>query len=363
MDGAFSAPRGAIGMTALVVAWALLALGFTVVTLRALARPHAAPFAEETPPILLLRPADAPTPLEQRNLATPVDYTGPLEQVVLSPAPPVLPPGVRWVRSDPASANRKVGHLLHGIAAVPPAGRIVVAVDADVLVDGALLAALAAPIAGGAALASAAPSPQPAAGIVPTAVRALLRHTHQSFVALDAMAVGAHAICGKAMALGPVALDGLAAVPDRLGEDLELAKWLHARGERVALAGVAAVVPQAVRAPLGPAHERFTRWMQVLRAHRPALYPMVPLLFTPSLPVLVFAVALGTPAALAAVVALWAGRTALAWRLDPLGPFAWPLGEALLLSAFVRSLGRRTVVWRGRRFRLARDGRMEPLAS
>jgi ceramide glucosyltransferase len=349
-------------MTVLVVTWALLALGFTVVTLRALARPRRVSPAA-APPVLLLRPADAPTVLEQRNLATPIDYAGPLEQVVLSPTPLVLPPDVRWVRSDPASANRKVGHLLHGIAAVPPAGRIVVAVDADVRVDGALLAALAAPVADGAALASAAPSPAAAAGVVPAAVRALLCHTHQSFVALDVVAVGAHAICGKAMALGPVALAGLAAVPDHLGEDLELAKWLHARGERVTLADVAAVVPQATHAPLGPAHDRFTRWMQVLRAHRPALYPTVPLLFAPSLPLLVAAIALGTPAALAAVAALWTGRTLLAWRLDRVGAFGWPLGEALLLSAFVRSLGRRTVVWRGRRFRLARDGRMEALPS
>lgn len=350
-------------MSALVVAWALVALGFTVVTLRALGRRVPWPIAADAPPILLLRPADAPTPLELRNLATPVDYAGRVEHVVLAPSAPELPADVRWVRSDPSSANRKVGHLLHGLAMVPPAGRIVVAVDADVVVDGALLASLTAPLAHGAVLASAAPAPQPAPGVVPAAVRALLRHTQQSFVALDAVAVGAHAICGKAMALTPVALDGLAAVPDRLGEDLELAKWLYVRGHRVALADAPAVIPQAAHASLAPAHARFTRWMQVLRAHRPGLYPTVPLLFAPSLPLLVVAAMVGTPGALGAVAALWAGRTLLARRLDPVGCLGWPLGEALLLSAWVRSLGRRTVTWRGRRFRLARDGRMEPLPS
>lgn len=349
-------------MTALLVGWALLAIGFTVVTMRALAGRSPVPVAD-APPILLLRPADAPTALEVRNLGTPIDYPGAVEHVVLSPAPPLLPAGIRWVRSDPRSPNRKVGHLLHGLATVPPAGRVVVAVDADVLVDGALLTSLVASLAGGAALASAAPAPEPAPGVGPTAVRALLCHTHQSFVALDAVAVGAHAICGKAMALTPVALEGLAAVPDHLGEDLELAKWLHARGLGVALADARARIPQAPYAPLGPAHDRFTRWMQVLRAHRPALYPSVPLLFTPSLPLLATAVALGTPPVLAAVAALWTARTMLARRLDPVAPYAWPLGEALLLSAFVRSLGRRTVTWRGRRFRLARDGRMEALPS
>lgn len=350
-------------MTVIVVGWALLALGFTMVTVRALHRRPAPLVATATPPILLLRPADAPTALERASLATPIVYAGGVEHVVLSPTPPVLPAGVRWVSSDPVTANRKVGHLLRGLAVVPPAGRVVVAIDADVVVDGALLSALAGPLATGAALVSAAPAPQPAAGLVPATVRALLRHTHLSFDALDAMTVGAHAICGKAMALSPAAVDGLGAVAEHLGEDLELAKWLHERGLTVALAGVDARVPQTPHAPLGPAVERFTRWMQVLRAHRPGLYPTVPLLFTPSLPLLVAAIALRTPAVLAAVAALWAGRTLLAWRLSPYGAFAWPLGEALLLAAFVRSLARRTVVWRGRRFRLARDGRMEPVAS
>ncbi len=350
-------------MTVLVVVWALLALGFTMVTVRALGRRPVPGIATATPSILLLRPADAPTSRERASLAVPLVYAGPVEHVVLSPAPPVLPAGVRWVRSDPVTPNRKVGHVLHGLAVVPPAGRVVVVIDADVVVDGALLSALAGPLADGAALVSAAPAPQPAAGLVAAAVRALLRHTHLSFDALDAMTVGAHAICGKAMALSPAAIDGLGAVADHLGEDLELAKWLHERGLTVALAGVVARVPQTPHAPVAPALERFTRWMQVLRAHRPGLYPTVPLLFTPSLPLLLAAIVLDTPSALAAVAALWAGRTLLAWRLAPLGAFAWPLGEALLLVAFVRSLARRTVVWRGRRFRLARDGRMEPVTS
>jgi ceramide glucosyltransferase len=116
------------------------------------------------------------------------------------------------------------------------------------------------------------------------------------------------------------------------------------------------------RAPLDPARARFTRWMQVLRAHRPVLWLTVPLLFTPSLPLLAVAPIAGTGGRLA-ILALWAARTLLAWRLEPAGAWwTWPLGEGLLLLAFVRSLGLRTLTWRGRRFRLSRGGRMQAVA-
>ena len=351
-------------MRPLLVAWALLASAFTLVTLVRRARRPAPPgLRGAVPPVLLLRPGDRLTPRELATVATPVDWPARFDHVVLSPARPALPAGVRWLASDPATPNRKVGHLLHALATFPHGGRVVCAVDADVAVDAELLAALVAPVVAGAALVTAAPEPLPARGLGPRAVRALLCHTHQSFDALDAVSAGAKAVCGKAMALGPAAIAGLGAVRDRVGEDLELAKWLHARGAAVVLAGARAPVPQVGHAPVGPAFDRFTRWMQVLRAHRPALLPTVPLLLTPSLPLAVAALAVPTGPVVAAVGALWLLRTLLAFRLERRGCLGWPLGEALLLAAFARALVRRTVVWRGRSFRVARDGRMEPRAA
>src|SRR5207237_668407 len=110
-------------------------------------------------PVLLLRPVDAPTPRELENLATPIDYAGPLEQVVVSPYRPRLAPGVRWLPSDPLTPNRKVGHLLYALEVLRTEGRVVLAVDADVAVTGALVEGLAAPVASGAALSTAAPTP------------------------------------------------------------------------------------------------------------------------------------------------------------------------------------------------------------
>jgi len=349
---------------AVLVGWALLASGFTVLALVRLGRRREATAVPQVaPPVLLLRPADALRPGEARTLAVPCHWPAALDHVVLSPEPPPLPPGGRWLRSDPSVPNRKIGHLLHALSVLPHDGRVVCAVDADVAVDARLLAALVTPLLAGAPLVTAAPEPVPARGLGPRAARAVLVHTHQSFVALDALSIGPKAICGKAMALGAQAIAALPALCDRLGEDLDLAKWLHARGHRPVLAAAPARLPQEDGAPVTLALDRFTRWMQVLRAHRPGLFPAVPLLFAPSLPLVLGALAVPAPALVAAVVVLWGVRSGLAWRLGRRGWLAWPLGEAILAVAFARALLRRTVVWRGRSFRVRRHGRMEPLPA
>ncbi len=344
------------------VAWAALATGFTAVTLRRLAaaagRP--VPSRRDAPPILLLRPADALTAVERRNLATPIRYPGPLEQIVVTPCRPLLPARVRWLRSDPAVPNRKVGHLVAALRAAPPGDRIVVSIDADVRVDARMLAALAAAVRDGAALAAAAPRPLRARGVAARMVRALLVHGHLSFVALDVMRAGAPGVCGKAMALGPAALAMLPALGDVVGEDLELAARLHAAGEGIRLVGPPARVPQA--APVREPVARFTRWMQVLAAHRPALVPAIPLLFAPTIPLGVLAAATASPRLALAILALVVVRTRLARRLCRRDALAWPLGEALLLAAWLRAIGARTVRWRGRRFVVRRGGRLEEAA-
>jgi hypothetical protein len=253
---------------------------------------------------------------------------------------------------------------------------VVLAVDADVAVTGALVEALAAPVAAGAALSTAAPTPIGVRGMVSWAVTGLLRHSHHSFRALHAMSAGAKAVCGKALGLSPVAAEELRGLADHIGEDLELAKRLHARGQAVALAEEPALVPMEPMPSWRPAVERFTRWMQVLASHRPGLYPTVPLLFTPTLPLVALATALGSWKLGAATGALVLVRTLLSWRLAVLtksstalapSPFlavtaAWLLGEALLLASFLRSTWQAgTVTWRGRTYLLQRGGRMAPV--
>ncbi|XXF79012.1 glycosyltransferase [Myxococcaceae bacterium GXIMD 01537] len=356
--------------------WALLATGFSAVALARLPWRRSAGVGTQVP-VLLLRPVDAPTAQEVENLARPVDYAGPLAHVVVSPERPDLARGVVWLPSDPATPNRKVGHLLHALASLETQGRVVLVVDADVAVTGALVEGLAAPVAAGAALSTAAPTPVEARDAVGRAVAGLLRRSHHSFRALHVMSAGAKAVCGKALGLSPEAMAELPELAEHIGEDLELARRIHSRGRDVALCEVPAVVPLGEMPSARPAVDRFTRWMQVLLSHRPGLYPTVPLLFTPTPPLLVLSGVLASPALAAATAVLVAVRTALSWRLAALstplsaaeGPaggrrgdvLAWLAGEALLLAAFVRSLlNPRTVTWRGRTYALLRGGRMAP---
>ncbi|WP_164008460.1 glycosyltransferase family 2 protein [Pyxidicoccus trucidator] len=367
-------------MSALVLvslSWVVLATGFSGVALARLLRSRrtASPTGTKVP-VLLLRPVDAPTPRELENLATPIDYAGPLEQVVVSPYRPRLAPGVRWLPSDPLTPNRKVGHLLYALEVLQTQGRVVLAVDADVAVTGALVEGLASPVASGAALSTAAPTPVGPEDGASRAMAGLLRYTHHSFRALDAMSAGAKAVCGKALGLSPVAMEALKDLADHIGEDLELSKRLHARGLEVALSGAPAVVPLGAVESWGTPLARFTRWMQVLASHRPALFPTVPLLFTPTLPLVLLAGVLGSPLLVGAVAGLVTVRTLLALRLavlsTPAGlpgstvdtglPYAltdWLLGEGLLLVAFLCSLWQQgTVTWRGRTYALQPGGRM-----
>lgn len=358
---------------ALGLGWAMLAGGFSAVALARLMR-RRGPAGSTRAAVLLVRPVDAPTARELENLARPVDYAGPVEHVVLSPSRPPLPEHVQWIASDPAVPNRKVGHVLRALEARPDSHRVVVVVDADVAVTGALVEGLAAPVVTGAALSTAVPTPVGECSGAQRAVAGLLRRTHHSFRALHVMSAGARAVCGKALGLGPRALEELPALAEHIGEDLELSQRLHARGLDVALCEVPALVPLAPgswRAAL----ERFTRWMQVLESHRPALYPTVPLLFTPTWPLLGLALAGGSAALAWGVGGLIAVRTLLAWRLAVLSaPEAegsgawrhlsldWLWGEALLLAAFLTSLWRAPrVTWRGRTYALHAGGRMSPV--
>lgn len=359
-------------MSWLVVPWAVAAACFSLlalVRLRRAVRPRE-PRVRRRPHVLLLRPVDAPTPLELENLAAPIDYAGELTHCVVSPFRPRLSsPNVRWLPSDPLTKNRKVGHLAYALATLPRSqpGRaqktVVLCADADVRVDGALVSSLVDEVLGGAALASAAPRPELRDDVVGRAVRGLLVQSHHGFEALDVMSAGAKAVCGKALALSPAAEAELVRLGDCIGEDLELSQILHERGLEVTLAQAPALVPQPARQPLGGVLDRFTRWMQVLRAHRPALFPTVPLFFAPTPVLMVLAAVAATPEAAAALSLLVGARIALANQLDrrPGLRFEWLLAEGLLLVCWLRSLWNgRVVTWRGRRFSLERGGRMVP---
>jgi hypothetical protein len=221
-----------------------------------------------------------------------------------------------------------------------------------------LVDALAAPVREGAALCTAAPQIE-ARGWGGAALSGILDHGPHSLAALDRMSVGAPAVCGKACALGPAAQEWMPRLTRVAGEDLELSLRLHAAGHRVALAAAPAPVHSG-RLGLRATLDRMTRWLQVLRAHRPALFPTVPLLIAPTVPLLAASLIASAPLATVLSIELLFLRVALAvaLRRSRRAPWAWLLGELVLLVAFARALVEREVVWRGQRYRLAAGGAM-----
>lgn len=349
----------------IIVGWAVLAAGFSLVTVWRIARARRQRLAPRSfPRVILLRPMDAPTPRELENLGQSIDYPGELEQLVVSPYRPRLPPGVCWLPSDPPTPNRKAGHLAYALAVIDREDAVVLAVDADVRVDGALVRSLVAPLLEGAALSMAAPVVDETNGLAARSLRALLSETHHNFRALYLMSAGAKAVCGKALGLGPEAISLLPSLTRCIGEDLELASLLAARGASVALADSSARTTVDASLQFPSAVARFTRWMRVLRAHRGPLYPTVPLLFAPTWILCSLALLFPTTPALVAVLSLMAARTVLAFALNranqssSFAPLDWLGGELLLLASFAASLTSRRVHWRGRTFELARGGRM-----
>ncbi|MDQ3264362.1 MAG: carotenoid biosynthesis protein [Myxococcota bacterium] len=333
--------------SALWWAWCLTAILFTAVALvRVLRRSRLAP-SQASRRVLLLRPVDAPSPSELENLS--VSLPG-VEQVVVSSYRLRLPDAVRWLPSDPPGFNRKLGHLKYALAVREEVTRPVLVVDADVRVDTALVDSLLSALESGAALAWAAPRPSQR-GVE----RGLLVQSVHSFEVLEEMSLGSTPLCGKAMALGPQACAVLATLPDCLGEDLELSRALSARGLPVRLAGEARM-PARV-----PAVARYTRWMQVLRAHRPALFPTVPLLFACTPPLLLVAAVEGSLAMGAGGAVLVLLRATLASVLErrPGVFLGWLGAELLLLWCWCRALvqGSR-VVWRGRPLVVGAEGRL-----
>lgn len=352
-------------LATLVLGWTVAAAVFSAVTLFRVLRLRPASRPPAVPPLLLLRPLDEPTEGELLNLALPLPPDLPVRHVVVSPYRPQLPDGVDWHYSDPPCLNRKVGHVLYAVDTLRRPGEQVLVVDADVAADRALLEGLSGALSAGAALSNAAPEPAGGTGLGAAAVRGLLRSSQHSFVALDLMSTGSKAVCGKALGLSDPALEALRALAGHIGEDLELARELHEKGLTVVRAPVAARMP--LRGPTSPgsAFRRFRRWMQVLRAHRAALFPTVPLLLAPTPLLLVLAVLVGSPAVVTALALLLALRIALGLALTrgcpdaAEGGWEWLLGEALLLAAWVGALGGRTVDWRGGSFTLRPGGRME----
>lgn len=184
-----------------------------------------------------------------------------------------------------------------------------------------------------------------------------------------------HGLVGKLFAVRADALagaGGFAALTTHLGEDMELARRLRARGHTIEAAPIVARSLCSGRT-WEQAEDRIGRWIKVIRAQRPTLLASYPLLFFATVPILLLAAAaapaspaLAPGVAIAAVTvrlavalaaASAAGRRASLHRLvaDAL------LADTLLAAAFVRALRSRRVVWRDVPLTIDRGGQLRLL--
>ena len=158
-------------------------------------------------------------------------------------------------------------------------------------------------------------------------------------------------------------MGGFGSLVGYLGEDVELARRLRARGDRVEVAGVARTQPRGsgLRDALG----RLSRWLLVVRGQRPALLATYPLLFFPAVPAALVAWSAGGALAHVACALFVAPRLAIALWALPAGfrrgsPVVAILGglvaDGAIALAFCRALVTARTTWRGTMLRVGRGG-------
>jgi ceramide glucosyltransferase len=163
------------------------------------------------------------------------------------------------------------------------------------------------------------------------------------------------------------AVGGFASLTQILGEDIEIARRIRARG------GSIRVTPFAVRSlatgrSFGQVVQRYARWLVIIRAQRPWLLLSYPVLFFAS-PLLLALSAVAAPFApipaitaavitIAARLSIAVGAARAAGRKITLSAALTDaaLADLLLACAFARALRTRTVVWRSAVLTVDRSG-------
>jgi ceramide glucosyltransferase len=270
--------------------------------------------------------------------------------------------------------NRKTDQLARTLACESSCTRIVIVADSDVDLEDVPLDELTAPLAEERVAAVwAAPveiAPRTLGDRASAAVLDASLHSFPLLAALDPAGM-----VGKLFAIRREALDevgGFGALVEHLGEDMELARRLHAAGWRTRLAPVLAPSLAHGRS-WDQVVQRYARWVTVIRAQRPHLLWTYPGVMFATLLVLslgLLSASVGGPHALVGVVVavssrVFVGCLARVRSGRPLRPHYLPrdivLADLLLALAFIRALCSRRVVWRG--VELRPDERTGTLAS
>lgn len=277
--------------------------------------------------------------------------------------------------------NRKVSQIQAVVASMREPFDVLLVADSDVDLTCADLDALIAPLTRGEGdkvdVTWAPPAefaePETFADRASSAVLGGSLHAFPLLCTLDEGGLVGKLFAARRSALAGIG--GIGALAEYLGEDMELARRIKARG------GLVVAAPMVARSVLAgrswdQAASRLSRWLMVIRAQRPALLPSYPFLFFAT-PLIILAAALTAPFAprlaaatialtlvsrlMVALVAAWASGRKVGLRRAAVDA---ALGDLLLAVAFARVFQSRQVVWRDNvltidRSGLAREGALE----
>jgi ceramide glucosyltransferase len=366
-----SAMMAALGCAYLIVA-AILVGRF------ATDRPRAPP--SPAPGVTLMKPLCGAEPWLYDNLASfcRQDYPGAVTLVcgVLDPADGAtavveelrrnLPSAAIALVADPRphGPNRKLSNLTNMAARIDQP--LVVISDSDVRVERDYLSRVAAALADDSVgcvtcLYYGQPDEEPWSQVAALGIDA---HFLPSVIV--GLALGRAQPCfGSTIALRRTTLEaigGFAAFADRLADDYAIGQAVRATGARVAIPHFA-VAHQCAYAHWRDLWAQELRWARTIRGIDPAGHAGAIVMHPFAWALMALLGGGGTPALALAAGAI-ACRLALLWRVEralgiPRHPY-WliPMRDLFSAAVYVASYLGRDVVWRGRRYRVGRDGKM-----
>ncbi len=276
---------------------------------------------------------------------------------------------IRLVIDPPTQVNRKASHL----ETLAEAARydLLVASDSDMRVTPDYLRRVVAPFANpGIGLVTC-----PYRGVAPLTLTARLEALHMDATFLPAVTVARrflnmHFALGATIAVRRQALaqiGGFAAVADFLADDFQLGFQIARQGYRVHLSDyvVACVLG---RTTFQEQWQREVRWARCNRFSRPLEYPGLVLTFSTPLALLLVLATWGAPfawlaLAISLVVRWLVGWTVMGWignREQRRLLVFLPVRDLLSACVWCAGLVGRRIVWRGVKYRVRPDGRLEP---
>lgn len=347
--------------------------------------------ASRPPPLTVLKPLCGAEPGLDHSLRSfcEQEYAGGVQIVfgVQHPADPALAvlEGLKRdyprldltvvVDSTRHGASAKVSNLINMMRAARHDWLVLA--DSDVCAPAGYLAAVAAPLA------------DPTVGIVTCPYRGVPRPGLWSLLGAlfindwfipsvrVAALFGSRAFAfGATIALRRDALDaigGFQAIADQLADDYRLGELTRRRGQRTVLSDV--VVDTSVdERTFRQLTQHGLRWLRTIRVVRPAGYALSAVTFSLPMAVLGCVLAGWTPVTLGLLTATVALRLLLHFAAQAPGPtgsapprywtqlWAIPLADALGFALWCGAFVTREVQWRQGRYRVARDGSVQPIS-